>query len=140
MAAVTASIDKSKYRTTLSNGRHEITGDEPIPYGKDLGPTPYDFLLMALGSCVSMTLRMYADRKGWDLQEVEVALDQDRVYHKDCEDCESTEGYVHMITKKIRLTGNLDQAQRDRLMEIADKCPVNKTLLREIKINSEVIP
>ena len=136
MTQIIAKIDRSKYKTVLTNGRHEILGDEPVPFGTDFGPNPYDFLLMALGSCVTMTLRMYTDRKGWDLEEVEVHLSQERIYAKDCEDCESAEGYVHVIEKKLKFTGNLDDAQRKRLMEIADKCPVNKTLLNEIKINS----
>ncbi len=123
----------------MSNGRHEIIADEPVPMGTDLGPNPYDFLLMSLGSCVAMTLRMYADRKGWDLQEVEVHLSQERVYHEDCENCESTEGYVHMITKKVKFRGDLDDVQRKRLVEISDKCPVNKTLLREIQIKTSEI-
>ncbi len=137
MTEVIAKIGKSKYETILTNGRHTITADEPTPFGTDLGPTPYDFLLMSLGSCVAMTLRMYADRKQWDLQEVEVHLSQERVYHEDCENCESTDGYVHNITKKLKFTGDLDEAQRKRLLEISDKCPVNKTLSHEIKINTE---
>ena len=139
MSTIIAKIDQSKYKTVLTNNRHEIVGDEPAPFGTDLGPSPYDFLLMALGSCVAMTLRMYADRKQWDLREVEVHLTQERVYHKDCEDCESTDGYIHFITKKLKFIGDLDEAQRKRLLEISDKCPVNKTLLGEIKIHTEVI-
>ena len=83
-----------------------------------------------------MTLRMYADRKGWDLEEVQVDLDQSRVYAKDCEDCESVDGYVHIIEKKLSFTGDLTEEQIQRLLEISDKCPVNKTLSSEIKINT----
>jgi len=136
MKNITVKIDQSKYKTILTNGRHEIIGDEPAPYGTDEGPTPYDFLLMSLGGCVAMTLRMYADRKKWDLQGVEVELSQERIHHEDCTDCESKEGYVHVIEKRVKLIGNLDDAQRKRLMEISDKCPVNKTLLNEIKIKT----
>lgn len=139
MTQVIAKIDQSKYKTTLTNGRHEILADEPAPYGTDLGPSPYDYLLMALGSCVAMTLRMYADRKKWNLQNVEVHLSQERIYAKDCEKCESEDGYVHHIVKKVKLIGNLDEAQRARLLEIADKCPVNKTLLNEIKITTQEV-
>lgn len=139
MTQVSAKIDLSKYKTTLTNGRHQLLGDEPAPFGTDLGPTPYDYLLMALGSCVAMTLRMYADRKKWDLQEVEVHLSQERIHAKDCEDCESEDGYVHHIQKKVKLTGNLDEVQRARLLVIADKCPVNKTLLNEIKITTKEV-
>jgi len=137
MAQIIAKIDRSKYRTTLSNGTHELLGDEPVPYGADLGPNPYDYLLMSLGSCVAMTLRMYADRKNWELEEVEVYLSQNRIYAKDCEDCESDDGYVHIIEKKVKLVGNLDETQRKRLVEISDRCPVNKTLLNEIQIKTE---
>lgn len=136
MKEVIAKIGRDQYRTVLINGIHQIIGDEPAPYGTDEGPDPYSFLLMSLGGCVAMTIRMYADRKKWDLEDVEVQLSQERVYHKDCEDCESTDGYVHHIEKKVKLTGNLDDKQRARLMEIADRCPVNKTLLNEIKIKT----
>jgi len=105
-----------------------------VPLGQDLGPNPYDFLLIALGACVTMTLRMYADRKGWDLEEVEVHLEQSRVHAKDCEDCESQNGYVHVIEKKLKFIGDLTEEQTQRLLEISDKCPVNKTLSNEIKI------
>ncbi len=80
MAQVITKIDRSKYKTIITTDNHQLIGDEPIPFGQDLGPSPYDFLLMALGSCVAMTLRMYADRKGWDLKEVEVHLDQSRIH------------------------------------------------------------
>jgi putative redox protein len=138
MTEVIAKIDRNKYKTILLAGEHEWISDEPHPSGEDLGPTPYDFLLAALGSCVAMTLRMYADRKGWDLESVEVDLDQDRVYYEDCQDCESKEGYVHVIEKRVKLTGNLTYEQRQRLLEISERCPVNKTLLREIKIRSSL--
>ncbi len=136
MKRVTAKIDKAKYRTVFTDGTHQVIGDEPAPYGTDKGTDPYSLLLMSLGGCVAMTIRMYADRKKWDLEGVEVTLSQERVHSKDCEDCESSEGYVHVIEKKVQLIGNLDEKQRERLMEIADKCPVNKTLLNEIKIKT----
>ena len=134
MTQVIAKTDREKYTTTIETDNHQLVADEPVPYGKDLGPTPYDFLLAALGSCVTMTLRMYADRKGWDLEEVHVHLDQSRVYAKDCEHCESEDGYVHLIEKNLKFTGELTEDQRKRLLEISDKCPVNKTLSNEIKI------
>lgn len=139
MPQVIARIDQSKYKTSLTTETHEVIADEPKPYGRDLGPTPYDYLLMALGSCVSMTLRMYADRKNWPLEVVEVHLSQKRIYAKDCEDCESKDGFVHQIKKSIKLVGELDALQRKRLMEIADSCPVNKTLLNEIEIETVVL-
>ena len=82
-----------------------------------------------------MTVKMYADRKKWELDEVEVELTQNRIYHSDCEDCESNEGYVHSISKKIVFRGNLTNKQKQRLLEIAKKCPVHKTLTNEIQIN-----
>jgi len=137
MPQVIAKIDRSKYKTIVTAGKFQIIGDEPIPFGQDLGPTPYDFLLTALGTCVAMTLRMYADRKGWNLEEVEVHLEQSRVHSNDCEDCESVDGYVHVITKKLNFIGDLTDEQKQRLLEISDKCPVNKTLTHEIKIITE---
>ena len=139
MTQVIAKINRTKYRTEVRTGNHQLIGDEPIPFGQDLGPNPYDFLLISLGTCVAMTLRMYADRKGWDMEEVEVQLAQSRVYAEDCEDCESTDGYVHMIEKKLRFKGDLDDKQIQRLLEISDKCPVNKTLTNEIKINTGLL-
>lgn len=138
MTQVIATIDRNKYKTVVTNGKHQLVGDEPPPYGQDLGPTPYDFLLVSLGTCVAMTLRMYADRKGWDLQKVEVKLDQSRIHVKDCEDCESDDGYVHLIEKQLEFTGNLDAQQRQRLLEISNKCPVQKTLTYEIRIKSSL--
>ena len=135
MSTIIAKLDRSKYKTELSNGSHVLIGDEPKPIGTDEGPTPYDYLLMALGSCTAMTLRMYADRKNWELDEVEVRLTQERTHVKDCDDCESTEGFVHLIEKEIILTGNLDREQRMRLMEISERCPVHKTMENEIKIS-----
>ena len=134
MAQVIAKINRSKYKTIVETKNHELIADEPLPIGQDLGPNPYDFLLTALGTCVTMTLRMYADRKGWDLEEVQVNLEQSRVYAKDCEDCESQDGYVHIIEKKLKFIGELTEEQIQRLLEISDKCPVNKTLTNEIKI------
>jgi len=139
MTQVIAKIGRTKYKTIVVTGNHELIADEPVPYGQDLGPNPYDFLLTALGTCVTMTVRMYADRKGWDLEEIEVHLEQSRVYAKDCEDCESQEGYVHIIEKRLKFTGDLTEDQIQRLLEISDKCPVNKTLTSEIKVITKIL-
>ncbi len=128
-----------KYKTDLITSTHQIIADEPKPYGEDLGPNPYEFLLMAIGSCVGMTLRMYADRKGWDLQAVEIELDQERKHARDCENCESDDGFVHVIQKRLRFTGDLDDKQVARLLEISERCPVQKTLLNEIKIETSLL-
>ena len=134
MTQVVAKIDRAKYKTSLQFQNHQLTADEPEPLGRDTGPNPYDLLLAALGACVSMTLRMYADRKGWDLIDVQVNLEQSRVHAADCENCESEEGFVHIIEKKLKFSGDLSQEQKDRLLEISSKCPVQKTLSNEIKI------
>jgi len=137
MSQVIAKTDRSKYKTNVTVGKFKIISDEPIPYEQDLGPSPYDFLLTALGTCIAMTLRMYADRKKWNLEEIEVHLDQSRIHSKDCEECESVDGYIHVITKKLNSIGDLTNEQKQRLLEISDKCPVNKTLTNEIKIRRE---
>ena len=139
MAQIIATIDRNKYKTVITTGNHRLVGDEPAPFGQDLGPNPYDFLLVSIGTCVAMTLRMYADRKGWDLQKVEVELDQSRIHAKDCEDCESEEGYIHLIEKRLKITGDLSPQQRQRLLEISEKCPVQKTLTHEIRVKSDLI-
>lgn len=136
MSQVTARIGKDLYKTQLSTNKHSIIADEPDPLGTDIGPNPYDLLLMSLGSCVAMTLRMYADRKGWPLEAVEVQLSQERVHAKDCEQCKSDEGYVHFIEKRLKFEGPLTEKQIKRLLQISDRCPVNKTLTSEIKIEN----
>lgn len=110
-----------------------------MPHGADAGPTPYDLLLSALGTCTSMTLRMYADRKGIPLTRTTVRLRHDRVHARDCERCETEVGLISRITREISLEGDLDDAQRARLLEIADKCPVHRTLSHEIAIETHAI-
>ncbi len=128
---------REKYRQRIRAGRHELTGDEPRSVGGgDLGPTPYDLLLAALGTCTSMTLRMYADRKGWDLDGAGVRLRHRKVHAKDCEECATEKGRVDRIDRRIELRGELDGVQRARLMEIADRCPVHRTLTSETVIRS----
>lgn len=119
---------------------HEFRGDEPKEAGgDDVGPTPYEYLLAALGECTSMTLLLYARRKGIPLEKVAVELEDARVYAKDCVDCTSPDGYIHQIHRKIKLEGALTDEQRTRLLEIADKCPVHKTLTSEIKIRTQFV-
>lgn len=119
---------------------HEFRADEPLESGGgDTAPTPYEHLLAALGECTSMTLLLYARRKGIPLEKVTVELDDARVYAKDCADCMSPDGYIHEIRRTIHLEGALNEEQRARLLEIADKCPVHKTLTAEIKIRTQLV-
>jgi putative redox protein len=115
---------------------HTFITDEPIEAGgEDAGPDPYTMLLAALGSCISMTVSLYARRKQWPLENVTVRLKQDRIHAKDCQECvENKEGYIHRIERSVTLTGPLSEEQRARLEEIAHKCPVHKTLTSEIVI------
>ncbi|HEX5875269.1 MAG TPA: OsmC family protein [Pyrinomonadaceae bacterium] len=116
-------------------GQSFIT-DEPVSAGgEDAGPDPYTLLLGALGSCISMTLMMYAKRKQWPLESVQVRLRQNRIHAKDCKECaQDKEGYIHRIERSITLTGPLSDEQRARLQEISHKCPVHKTLSSQIVI------
>ena len=128
-----------RYATRILGERHSIVADEPPPAGDDLGPNPYELLLAALGACTSMTLLMYARRAGWQLDRVEVELSHDRVHARDCEDCEQEDGRVELIRRQIRLEGDLNDEQRDRLAYIATRCPVHKTLTTPPTILDEVV-
>jgi len=133
--------DGNGFVQDIRAGVHDLVADEPTRLGgTDLGPTPYDLLLAALGSCTSMTLGMYARKKGWPLEHVAVDLRHARIHAEDCADCETETGTVDQITRKIALHGPLDDAQRARLLEIADRCPVHRTLEAEIVIRSELAP
>ncbi|MEJ2121850.1 MAG: bifunctional alpha/beta hydrolase/OsmC family protein [Alphaproteobacteria bacterium] len=124
-----------KYTNTVRTDAHMIVMDEPTSVGGlDSGMNPYDVLLAALGGCTSMTLRMYAERKGLPLDKVAVRLTHEKIHARDCDDCESTEGKIDLINRELEITGDLDDAQRQRLLEIADMCPVHRTLDSENKI------
>ena len=121
------------YEQQIAIGPHRLRADEPIAAGgTDRGPTPYQLLLAALGSCISMTVTMYARRKGWPLEGVEVRLRHDKIHAEDCADCETREGRIDRIVEEIRLEGPLDDEQRARLLSIAGRCPVHQTLRSEI--------
>jgi putative redox protein len=120
----------------ITAGQHQLVADEPPPVGDDTGPTPYDLVLAGLGACTSMTVRMYAGRKRWPLEEIRVTLRHSRIHAKDCADCETTYGYIHQIDCDVELTGDLDDTQRQRLLYIAERCPVHQTLTSEIRITT----
>jgi putative redox protein len=126
------------YTQQITAGQHRLVADEPKPIGDDAGPTPYDLLLAALGSCTSMTLRMYADRKGWPLERVRVTLRHSRIHAKDCADCETSVGFVDQIDRDIELSGDLDDTQRQRLLYMADRCPVHQTLTSEVHVTTSL--
>lgn len=125
----------SKFQNTVSIGPHHLFADEPASAGgEDSGPGPYDFVLAGLGACKSMTMRLYADRKSFPLERATVTLSHSKVYAKDCAECETKEGMLDQIEVAIGLEGPLDVDQRKRILEIADKCPVHRTLTSEIRI------
>jgi uncharacterized OsmC-like protein len=121
-------------------GDHHLVADEPLGGGgHDAGPNPYELLLSALGACTAITVRLYATRKGWPLEGVEVALQHERIHAEDCADCGTREGFLDKITKQLTLLGpQLDDEQRQRLFEIAERCPVQRTLQREIVIEQHL--
>jgi uncharacterized OsmC-like protein/fermentation-respiration switch protein FrsA (DUF1100 family) len=124
-----------KFQQTVSIGPHRLLADEPVAAGgEDTGPGPYDYLLAGLGACTSMTMRMYADRKALPLERVTVTLKHSKIYAQDCAECETKAGMLDQIDRTIAMEGALDAEQRKRLMEIADKCPVHRTLTSEIHI------
>src|SRR5258708_8086528 len=116
---------------------HALAADEPkASGGRDSGPTPYELLLMALGGCTVMTLRIYADRKGWPLEQATVSVRQGRPHEPDCERCETDAVGIERIQRKIELVGPLSVDQRSRLMKVADRCPVQQTFDRGIKVET----
>jgi putative redox protein len=130
-----------KFAQTISAGPHRVRADEPASVGgDDSGFTPYDLLLAALGACTSMTLRMYAEQKKWPLENISVRLRHEKIHAQDCAECETREGKIDRIEREIEITGALDDAQRARLMEIADKCPVHRTLHSEVSIKTRMAP
>ncbi|RPJ76555.1 MAG: OsmC family protein [Desulfobacteraceae bacterium] len=129
------------FLTEIQVNRHSLVADEPAAVGgTDQGPTPFDLLVAALGACTSMTLRMYADRKGWPLEAASVRLTHAKIHASDCESCEIKEGMLDRIEREIEIEGPLDDEQRQRLLQIADRCPVHRTLTSEVEIKTRLKP
>ena len=123
------------FRQQITAGKHDFVADEPASVGgSDAGPDPYDYLLTALGACTSMTIGFYARRNRLPLEHIKVSLSHSRIYAADCEDCETKKGMLDRIDVEVKLTGPLTPEQHARLMEVAAKCPVHRTLTSEINI------
>lgn len=136
-AVVVAETGQGRFQQAVVAGAHRLLADEPAAVGgDDSGPGPYDLLLAALGACTSMTMRMYADAKGWPVDGIRVALDHAKIHARDCADCETKDGKVDRITRRITVSGDLTADQRRRLLDIADKCPVHRSLHSEVKVDT----
>ena len=127
--------DARSFEQKIAVGRHNLVADEPVSAGgRNAGPDPYDYLLSALGVCTSMTVGLYARRKQFPLENITVSLSHSRIHAMDCEECATKEGMLDRIDVEIELTGPLTAEQHAKLMEIAAKCPVHRTLTSEINI------
>ena len=138
---ITASLDRTNQFTTYLNmGNHQAIADEPNEVGgNDLGPTPYQYVGGGLAACTALTIEMYAKRKNWELTNVTVQVDYSRNYIIDCEDCENPNAKIETFLLEVKLEGNLTAIQKERLMQIGEKCPVHKTLQNEVQILSTLI-
>ncbi len=130
-------LEKENYKTVMTAGNHELFSDEPEEAGGgDTGPDPYDYLLMSLGACSVITMKMYADRKEWPVEDIYIELRHHKDHVKDCDDCDDPKAKIDKIEKEVILKGDLTEEQRERLLEISKKCPVHKTLLGTVEIHS----
>ena len=138
-AVLVEELERPYTNRVVARGHH-LLADEPASVGAhDAGPTPYEYLLAGLGACTSITLRMYADRKGWPLEKVAVRLRHEKIHARECETCESDEGVADRIERELEIDGPLSDEQRARLMEIADRCPVHRTLMGEKEILTRLV-
>lgn len=127
------------YQVAIENGRHFWIGDEPFDIGgTDIGPSPYDLLLSSLATCKVITVRMYADRKGWPLESMNITLSHQKVKAKDCDECASTSGFVDIIDCEMTFSGELDADQKERLRQISERCPVHRSITSETIIHSHL--
>ena len=137
---VVVNTERSGLQQNISIGPHQLRADEPIAFGgTDAGPDPYEFLLAALGACTGITIRMYAERKKWPLEAVEVQLAHSKIHAEDCADCDTQPRTLDRIDRKISVTGRLTTDQLQRLREIADRCPVHNTLSSKVQIHTSVV-
>ncbi|NGP89744.1 OsmC family protein [Fodinibius halophilus] len=127
-----------EFTTTLTAGSHELLADEPtsVEGGKDKGPDPYDYLLMSLGTCTVMTVKMYANRKGWEVDDMYMELRHNKRHDEDCENCDDPKSKIDVIEKELIIEGDFTQKQLDRMLDISKKCPVHRTLMSDMKIKS----
>ena len=139
--SVVVEAGRLRYEQSVLVGPHLLQGDEPVSVGgSDVGPNPYELLLAALGTCTSITVRMYADRKQWPLESVHIELSYARVHADDCIACDKEQKLVDGIEMELRFRGELSESQRQRLTEIANKCPVHRTLESTIPIRARLAP
>jgi putative redox protein len=132
--------DAAGFAQKVQIGSYQLTTDEPVSYGgTDSGPSPYDLILAALGSCTSMTIGLYARKRSWPVEKITVSLWHSKIHAKDCDDCETKEGRIDRIEMEIHIDGALTDEQRVKLMEIAEKCPVHQTLTSEINIKTRAV-
>jgi putative redox protein len=138
-SVVVAERGDGRFTQVMLDGEHVLLADEPRDAGgDDRGPSPYRLLLMALGACTSMTLRLYATRKGWPVRRITVRLKHFRDYAADCKDCDEKDRHIERIERVIDIEGDLDDSQHAKMLEIAEKCPVHRTLEARVKIDSRL--
>ncbi|MEY2545221.1 MAG: hypothetical protein QOG48_338 [Verrucomicrobiota bacterium] len=132
--------DARGFAQEIQCGAHQLTADEPVSFGgTDRGLSPYDLLLAALGSCTSMTIGYYARTRKWPLEKIVITLRHTKIHASDCAECETKEGKIDRIEREIQLSGALSDEQRKKLMEMADRCPVHRTLTSEINIRTRAV-
>lgn len=132
--------ESASFTTTLTVGNHELIADEPtsVEGGKNKGPDPYDYLLMSLGSCSVMTVKMYARRKDWEVEDLYMELRHYKKHVEDCERCEDPASKIDVIEKELIIEAELSDAQLEKLLDISKKCPVHRTLMGDMKIESSI--